>query len=79
MQQARWHGHPGARHRWQFSCTSLPLPLAEVSTPTDFGAADSMGRLRWPNYPPTAFVTMEACWGTLWWGGVLCCRAQGQA
>ncbi|KAL4442067.1 hypothetical protein ABPG77_011328 [Micractinium sp. CCAP 211/92] len=33
--------------------------ITEVSTPTDFGAADSMGRLRWPNYPPTAFVTME--------------------
>ncbi|KAL4427851.1 hypothetical protein ABPG75_001940 [Micractinium tetrahymenae] len=33
--------------------------ITEVSTPTDFNAADSMGRLRWPNYPPTAFVTME--------------------
>ncbi|KAL4448029.1 hypothetical protein ABPG75_005248 [Micractinium tetrahymenae] len=37
--------------------------IAEVSsgggTPADFGAADSQGRLKWPDYPPTFFVTME--------------------
>lgn len=42
---------------------------AEVSTgggtPDAFGAADSQGRLRWPGFPPTFFVTMEASRGPM--------------